>query len=258
MINLKTKNWQLENIELVVFDKDGTFIDIHKYWGRVVELRAKEVIKYFGMNDDFFESLCKIMGYDLKTQKLPSDSPVGLYARGKVQEILLYFLISNNIDATIEDIENIFQTVGKEFIKEQEEYTITINDAVSLIKKLNKTDCKMVVVTSDSRDNAIYTVKKHGLDKYFEGVYGAEDSKEPKTTGDVVKKVLSDLKIEPEKTVCIGDTYDDFLMAKNSKIKACINVSTGIVTKKQHSEYNKFVLNSLSEIESTRIRMPAF
>ena len=253
MINLKTKDWKIENIELVIFDKDGTFIDIYKYWGRVVELRAKEIINYFGLNNDFFEQLCDVMGYDLKTQKLPPDSPVGLYARGKVQEILLYFLLSHNIEASIEDIENIFQSVGQEFLKEQEEYTVTIDDAVMLIKKIAKTDCKMVVITSDSKDNAVYTIKKRGLNKYFEGIFGAEDSLEPKTTGDIVKKTLTELKFEPEKTVCIGDTYDDFLMAKNSQIKACINVSTGVVTQKQHREYNNYAVSSLSELEIEQI-----
>ena len=115
MINLKTKDWQIEKIELVIFDKDGTFIDIHKYWGRVVELRSKEIIRHFGLSDDFFFFLCDVMGYDLSTCKLPFDSPVGLYARGKVQEILLYFLLSHNIEASIEDIETIFQTVGQDF-----------------------------------------------------------------------------------------------------------------------------------------------
>ncbi|MBQ7450446.1 HAD family hydrolase [bacterium] len=249
MINLKTKNWKLKNIELVIFDKDGTFIDIHKYWGRVVELRAKEIIRYFGLKEDFYKPLCEVMGYDMETCKLPPDSPVGLYARGKVQEILLYFLLSHNIEASIEDIENIFQTVGKEFLKEQEEYTVTIDDAVRLIENLHEKKCKMIVITSDSRENAIHTVKKRGLDKYFKGIFGAEDSKEPKTTGDIVKKVLTKLKVEPEKTVCIGDTYDDFLMAKNSRIKACINVSTGVVTETQQKEYNDFAVASLSEIE---------
>jgi len=249
MINLKTKDWKIEKIELVIFDKDGTFIDIHKYWGRVVELRAREIIRYFGLNDDFYKPLCDVMGYDLNTGKLPPDSPVGLYARGKVQEILLYFLVSHNIEASIEDIENIFQSVGQEFLTEQEEYTVTIKEAVMLMERLKNAGCKMVVVTSDSRENAIYTVKKRGLDKFFEDVYGTEDSKEPKTTGDIVKKVLANIKIEPEKTVCIGDTYDDFLMEKNSGIKACINVSTGVVTKNQHKEYNDFIVNSLSEIE---------
>ena len=31
MISLKTNDWRLENIETVLFDKDGTFIDLHYF-----------------------------------------------------------------------------------------------------------------------------------------------------------------------------------------------------------------------------------
>ena len=248
MITLKTEKWKIEDIDFVIFDKDGTFIDIHKYWGRVVELRANAVIRYFNLSQNFYKPLCDVMGYDINSKKLPPDSPVGLYARGKVQEILLYFLIKNGVEASIEDIETIFKEVGQEFIKEQEVYTTTIDDAVRFINDLYEKNVEMAVITSDSRENAIYTVEKRGLKKYFKGIYGAEDSETSKTTGDIVKKVLADVKKEPENVVCIGDTYDDFLMAKNSGIKACINVSTGVVTQKQQKEYNEFCVNSLSEI----------
>ena len=178
---------------------------------------------------------------------------MGLYARGKVQEILLYFLVKNGIEASIEDIEKIFQEVAQEFIKIQEEYTTIIPEAVDFIKRLAQKESagevKMVVITSDSKDNAIYTVKKQGLKKYFKEIYGAEDSETAKTTGDIVKKALSQMKVEPDKTICIGDTYDDFLMAKKAKIKACINVSTGVVTTEQQKEFNKFCVKSLDEIE---------
>ena len=251
MINLKFNDNVLSDIDLIIFDKDGTFIDIHKYWGKVVELRSKAVIQYFGLDDNFFKPLCDVMGYDLTTKKLPPNSPVGLYARGKVQEILLYFLVSNGVEAALEDIERIFQEVGQEFIKIQEDYTTVISSAVELIKKLaqKKPDVRMVVVTSDSKDNAICTVKKQGLEKYFEKVYGAEDSDTAKTTGDIVKKVLEQTGITADRTVCIGDTYDDFLMAKNSGLKACINVSTGVVTTEQQKEFNNFCVKSLNEIE---------
>ena len=248
MVNIKTNDFELKNVDFVIFDKDGTFIDIHKYWGRVVELRADELIKYFGLSKEFYKPLCDVMGYDIDTKKLPPDSPVGLYARGKVQEILLYFLISNGVEASLEDIEEIFKLVGQEFLNEQEIYTVVIPEAVELMEKLQKSSVKMAVITSDSRENAIHTIKKRGLIKYFCGVYGAEDSETAKTTGDIVQKVLSETGFDAQKTICIGDTYDDFLMAKNSGIKACINVATGVVTNFQHKEFNDYCVNSLDEI----------
>jgi len=33
--------------ELVIFDKDGTLIDVHYYWGGMVELRAKLLSSWY-------------------------------------------------------------------------------------------------------------------------------------------------------------------------------------------------------------------
>jgi len=41
MINLKTKNWQIENIDTIIFDKDGTLIDLHFFWGKRTQLRVE-------------------------------------------------------------------------------------------------------------------------------------------------------------------------------------------------------------------------
>ena len=54
MISLKTNNWEITNIETVLFDKDGTFIDLHYFWGKMTELRAEEIIKRFNINEKYF------------------------------------------------------------------------------------------------------------------------------------------------------------------------------------------------------------
>ena len=54
MINLKTNNWKIENIETILFDKDGTLIDLHYFWGKMTELRACAVIKKYGLCESFF------------------------------------------------------------------------------------------------------------------------------------------------------------------------------------------------------------
>ena len=45
MIKLNTEKWSIENIKTVLFDKDGTFIDLHFFWGKMTQLRALELIK---------------------------------------------------------------------------------------------------------------------------------------------------------------------------------------------------------------------
>ena len=45
MISLKTDLWEIKIVEAILFDKDGTFIDLHYFWGKMTELRAEEIIK---------------------------------------------------------------------------------------------------------------------------------------------------------------------------------------------------------------------
>lgn len=249
MVKFLCEDFEIDNIELVIFDKDGTFIDIHTYWGKIVELRAKKIIEYFSMSEDFFEQLCNLMGYNIKTKKLPFDSPVGLYARGKVQEILLHYLLKIGIDASYEDVEKIFYEVSVDFLLIQDEYTVIVKEAVELMESLSQKGVKMVVVTSDSKRNAIRTVEKNGLLNYFIDIYGAEDSASSKTSGEIVKKILKKFSLKSKNVICIGDTYDDFLMAKNSDLIACVNVSTGVVSFNEMKEYNHYCVKSLGDIK---------
>ena len=45
MIKISSADWEIDNIGAVFFDKDGTFIDLHYFWGKMTEMRAKEVIR---------------------------------------------------------------------------------------------------------------------------------------------------------------------------------------------------------------------
>ena len=50
MINLKTNDWEIKNIDTILFDKDGTFIDLHYFWGKMTELRVQEIIKIYNLD----------------------------------------------------------------------------------------------------------------------------------------------------------------------------------------------------------------
>ena len=57
MISLKSKSWQIDNVETVLFDKDGTFIDLHYFWGKMTELRVQEIIKRFELDVEYRNNL---------------------------------------------------------------------------------------------------------------------------------------------------------------------------------------------------------
>ena len=53
MINLKAKNFELNDIELIIFDKDGTITDSHYFWQEIINRRAKKICKKLSLHNEF-------------------------------------------------------------------------------------------------------------------------------------------------------------------------------------------------------------
>ena len=122
MIKLISENWTIENIETVLLDKDGTFIDLHYFWGKMTELRAQQVIKPFGMQPTIAPKLCEILGYDVNTQKMLPDGITALYSRIKIIEIFKAQLETFGVHTTKEEIEKIFDKASIMLYKEIHKY----------------------------------------------------------------------------------------------------------------------------------------
>ena len=87
MINFKVGDYKFENIETVLFDKDGTIIDLHYFWGKMTQLRIKRIIKEFNLDFDLFNELCLCLGFDVNSEKMLENGITALYSRSKIIEI---------------------------------------------------------------------------------------------------------------------------------------------------------------------------
>lgn len=249
MINLKTKNWKIENIETVLFDKDGTFIDLHFFWGKMTELRCEEIIKIFNLNSNCFEALCLCLGYDSKTGKMLKDGITALYSRSKIIEIFQKDLEKFNVQTTKEKLTEIFDYVSTVFYKNMITYTKPINEAVEFIKKLHSKEIKLGIVTSDSIESTNLTLKHFSWEDLFSCAVGREDSSETKESGALTKIALEKLNANPKTTIMIGDAPMDYLSAKNAGVEKTILVASGQVDVCDLKKISQYCINSLDEIE---------
>ena len=53
-----TNEFKISDIDTVLFDKDGTFLNADLYWGKVVEERIKKIISTFDLSSELFDELC--------------------------------------------------------------------------------------------------------------------------------------------------------------------------------------------------------
>lgn len=248
MISLKTSNWQIDNIETVLFDKDGTFIDLHYFWGKMTELRIQEIIKRFGLQNSIFDELCQCLGFDTKSCKMIPDGITAMYSRSKIIEIFKSDLEKYEVKITEKELEEIFDYVSQEFYKSIHEYTKPIDEAIEFIKKLNSKGIKLGIVTSDSVESTMLTLKYFGWEYLFDSVIGRESSPHTKESGEPTKIALEELNANPQTTIMIGDAPMDSISAKNAQIGKNILVATGQIPKNILKTTSSFTVESLKDI----------
>ena len=235
MITLKSKDWEIDNINTVLLDKDGTFIDLHNFWGQMTELRAKEVIKKYSLDKNLFPQMLK-------------DGITAMYSRPIIIEIFCKYLNSIGAKATEQEIEQIFDSVSDSFYKNMEKYTKPIDDAIDFIKSIKKHNIKTGIVTSDSKESALLTIKHFGWENLFDVVIGRESTTETKESGVPVKMALEILNSTPETSIMIGDAPMDYIAAKNAGVERTILVASGQIPKNDLLKTSKYSLESLSEL----------
>ena len=249
MISLKSKNWEINNIETVLFDKDGTFIDLHYFWGKMTELRANEIIKRFNLSQDFFSQICLFLGYDVFSGKMLSDGITALYSRTKIIEIFRNNLLELGVDTTEEYLAQIFDYVSSVFYENMLEYTKPIGSAIDFIKKIHNSGIKLGIVTSDSVVSTNLTLKQFGWEDLFDVVVGRESCLCTKESGEPTKLALEKLGANIDTTIMIGDAPMDYISAKNAGIDKTILVATGQIDKVELVNTSQYVENNLGCLE---------
>ena len=88
----------LDRVEAIIFDKDGTLIDVHHYWSSMIKIRATKIVdKWF--NSSNYENvrvgLVDVMGVDYETNKLKPNGPVGVKSRSYIVNVVKNYIKNN-------------------------------------------------------------------------------------------------------------------------------------------------------------------
>lgn len=248
MINLKTNDWKINNIDTILFDKDGTIIDLHYFWGKMTEMRVNKVIDIFKLDKQIFKELNLCLGYDVESVKMLSDGITALYSRVKIIEIFKNDLLKYGIKTDNKTLTEIFDNVSTEFYNDINKFTIPIAETIEFIKQVKKYAIKTAIVTADSVESSNITIKNFGWDNLFDTVVGRESIKGTKESGESVKLALEQLNSTSKNSVMIGDAPTDYIAAKNGGVNKTILLSTGQVSIDELKMTSKYVSSSLKDV----------
>lgn len=230
-----------KEIKLVIFDKDGTLIKLDNIFGNWIIKLAYNLEDLIGDKNRFFN----YMGFKKNEFRFNSNSAI---AKGTIDDvrncIIEYILKNNNIDKSyaIDKLKSKWIDVD---INEKD--LIQCGNIINIFEYLKNKNIKIAICTSDDRKVTEKTIKLLNINNYVNAIKCGDDPISSKPSPEPIWEICSDLEINPENTIMIGDTISDIHAGINAKCGKVIGVLTG-----GYNDYdlNKsdLILNSIDDL----------
>ena len=249
MSSLSLPSATLENIKMVIFDKDGTLIDIHHYWCSMIEFRAEFFVDDTNMSqkENLYSELIDAMGIDLKTKKMKPQGPVGIKPRAFIMDVALKTIQKYDKSYTLDRVDAIFKRVD-EYSKSKLDLIVKpLPDLKRVLDDLKSADIKIAIATTDLTQRAKLAMDTLDLKECFEIVAGGDLVQNVKPSADLVDFILEKSAIDVKNAVVVGDSIVDLQMAQNANCKF-IGVKTGLY-EDEFIENSKYLIDNLKELK---------
>jgi len=238
----------IRDVGLVVFDKDGTLIELYHYWSQMVALRARIICAALGLDANHAAGLRWALGVDEKAGRLRPEGPVGL----KKREIVIQAAVDCLAVAGLGDAGAVcaaaFERADEESARDLARFVRPTPGAAALVDALHASGCRVAVATVDISRRAQLAVDFLGFGGKIDLLVGADQVARPKPAPDMIHLILKTLDIEPSRAVMVGDALTDIQMGLNAGLKASIGVLTGFASAGQLRMLTPFVVQDTSEI----------
>lgn len=250
MVTIRVSGVNLENIELVVFDKDGTLIDLYRYWSRMIEFRAEKICDYYGLETALHKNkLMHKMGVDLSRGILKPEGPVGILPREVVRKAAENYLDECGHAGTSQVCIKIFNDVDEESEMLLDELVVPIEGASELLEGLKNKECKLAIATTDKTYRAELALKYLKWDGLIDIVIGADKVTNSKPDPEMLERICADLGVEPDRSIMIGDAKTDVQMGINAGFNASIAVTSGLTPEYELRGITSHIVRDVSEIQ---------
>ncbi|MFA5117988.1 MAG: HAD family hydrolase [Candidatus Omnitrophota bacterium] len=249
MIDIKVDSRELKDIALMIFDKDGTLMDLYHYWSNMVGYRVELAGKKLGFNEKEKPRIMYAMGVDLACRKLRSEGPVGIRKREVVMAAMEEALSAIGFKDTRELCLEVFKEADAVSIFHLQDIIRPIRGMTELINGLHSRGCRIGLATTDKTRRAELALGFLGIKDKVDIIIGEDMVGNYKPHPDMVNLILEKLAIDKRHAVMVGDAVTDIEMGNNAGLKASIAVLSGIATREQFAGKTTHIVPDISYID---------
>lgn len=211
-------------IEGILFDKDGTLIELDILWSSWFDELWNKILKENPKTTLIKENIAQSIGLDITHREISAKGPLAIGTLEDITIILSFHLYSDGtpwndaVKIVRNSIEDIHRTI------DWEESLQLIRQLEPFLKQAKEKGIKLSVVTSDDTDIAILHLQLLKIDHYFDSIIGSESISRPKPFPDIGIQACEEMGINAKTVIVIGDTNADMNLGKNLEAKASIGI----------------------------------
>lgn len=204
-------------IKGILFDKDGTLIDVNGTW---VPFYRHLLAEEFGVKPDEAEAMMEMAGYERAGARF---LPGSVLASGTTQQLVEIWWPGDTPaqrKSTGERLDRDYAPAARNFLK-------PLFDLAPLLGELRRGGLALGVGTNDSEISARGHLKALGVADFFDVVIGADSVNTPKPSGDMVRHFARKARLSCAEIAMVGDNLHDMEEARNGGAGLAVAVLSG-------------------------------
>ena len=255
MIDLEiNKGTVVRDIELIIFDKDGTLFELFPYWSVVARHRAENICNAMQVRDpQLIDHISRIMGVDRATGSMNPKGPIGIFNRSYIQDLILQDLTVQGYPVDRKIIADAFLETDT-FIAQDEILKKALVPVRGLDEFLSgvRRHCRCAIFSYDQTVNLEHIVRLMQIDRYFSFLLGGDKLEKPKPDPWGAVKIMEELHIPAEHTLLIGDSIHDIESGKKAGCSCVITRRSEISDIARVTPLSDFIIDDYTSIRLVR------
>ncbi|HLO51815.1 MAG TPA: HAD family hydrolase [Kamptonema sp.] len=242
MVNIKCQGVTFQNIQAVIFDKDGTLEDSQEFLRNLGLKRSRLADAQIpGIGEPL------LMAFGIDGSKI---DPTGLMAVGsrRENEIVAAGYIAETGRGWLESL-----TIARRAFDEADQMlknaapSPLFVGSLEVLKYLSEAGLKLGILSAATTETVRTFVERHQLKDYIQLEMGVDSANLNKPDPALFLQACQKLGVEPTVTLMVGDSAGDIEMARNAGAAGCIGICWGNA-KASHLEKADVAIASLDEL----------
>ncbi|MCQ4086254.1 HAD family hydrolase [Saccharibacillus sp. JS10] len=216
--------------DAIIFDKDGTLLHFIELWGSWAEdLLARTGQKLKSLGSDWTGDVDQVLGITRSAQGKLIDydrsGPLAMATADELVGVLAWQLYVAGLPwhQSVTCIREFAELAQRQI--HQNQSVQPLPGLRPLLEEARNAGIKLAVATSDTTSAATQHLKWAGLDRFFQCIKGRDAVAEGKPAPDLVLETCHQLNVVPERTIVIGDSEADMMMAQRAGVLIAIGVA---------------------------------